>query len=1257
MPPFLRLGTAVALVATAVTYYGAAPAQAAPPDRPAAAAGTRITLITGDVVDYRESDGTVRVEPATRADGTSPTFTTMSTSDGVFVYPSDAVGLVTSHKLDPELFNVRTLLHDGRQDTATGAIPVIARPDGRPTSLVPSVRLAHALAVKVDKTRAPQFWRSLTTDTLGVAEVSLDRKVEVALDRSTRQVGAPAAWDLGFDGTGTRVAVVDTGIDETHPDLEGRVAAKADFSPDGDGEDHYGHGTHVASILAGTGKASDGRYRGMAPGATLVSAKVFDGTGTGDMSQVMAGVEWAVAQKVKVVNMSLGAGITDGTDPLSELVDRLSAETGTLFVVAAGNYGSADRAISTPGAAASALTVGAVDREDKLAWFSSRGPRLRDALVKPEIVAPGVGIVAARAAGTSMGDPVDDSYTAAEGTSMATPHVAGAALLLAQQHPDWTGQTIKNALVSTAADVGAKWYEQGAGRLDVARAVRQSATGLASASFGKVDGGDSTSRTMTFTNNGSTAKTLALDLGVQSWDGKPMPKNEMVLGAKAVAVAPRSTVPVTVTVNPEVGPDGVYGGTVVATTSDGESVRTPVSTYNAPDLFPVSVRVLDSAGRPAQQTVVQLIDDALGTSRPNDPFLADLTYAVDLVDGEGSVQLPFGTYSALGSVTERGVAVRRWTGLSAPEVRVDKATTITLDARSAVPVEIGTTVPTDQRDRTVALRRVLPAMAGRDGYITEVGTSAGPSGTEVRVTPSAPAKVGAISLQDHATLGTAAVDMVVAGQRYTPTYDVPTVTSTWPGGHEVPVVAPGAADAKGKAVLAKIAVPPNAPDPVAAVNQATSAAAQAAAKAGAAALVTYVDAPGALPVALTAPPLPVFALGNAEGERLRAATGPLTITVRPAPDAMFNLDVLDRNGVPKQHSRTLRPDQLVATRTTYHADQPGVTAQKTYYAFPNGLWKTQFNQAVRIPVPGSWTEYTGPGDPGVVWKRVVTEMANRAALSMNQLNTYQPTERTRPDEHWFAAPLRATAAQLGPDHPARYPAAEGRWRVLCSNCREGDLFTPALQWTDGTGYVGPYENAKYFTTTTARLFRGTEEIKPLPEDMALFPRFPLLPQSAVYRLDVTDALAGPGQNGAPSTPLLAHATRTDTSWTFTSAPSTVEPPSGYSCLHGTKCAFQPLIQLDYRLGLSPDNTLTARTFDVAAAQPLGARNAGSVAWVRVATSTDGKTWQDAQVKPSGGGVWTVTAPRTTGDVWLRTEARDSLGNTVVQTVQKAYRAG
>lgn len=162
-------------------------------------------------------------------------------------------------------------------------------------------------------------------------------------------------------------------------------------------------------------------------------------------------MEWATAQGAKVVNVSLGGEPTDGIDPVAQAVNTLSRQTGALFVVAAGNcFDTTPGQIASPASADAALAVANLTRDGGVNETSCRGPRHRDGALKPEISAPGTDIVAARAAGTSLGEPVDDNYTAASGTSMATPHVAGTAALLAQRHPDWTGEQLRSHLIATA---------------------------------------------------------------------------------------------------------------------------------------------------------------------------------------------------------------------------------------------------------------------------------------------------------------------------------------------------------------------------------------------------------------------------------------------------------------------------------------------------------------------------------------------------------------------------------------------------------------------------------------------------------------------------------------------------------------------------------------------------------------------------------------------------------------------------------------
>ncbi|GAB3976827.1 S8 family serine peptidase [Plantactinospora veratri] len=344
--------------------------------------------------------------------------------------------------------------------------------------------------------------------------------------------------------------------------------------------------------------------------------------GSGYDSWIIAGMEWAAEQGAAVVNLSLGGGPTDGTDPLSEALDRITADTGTLFVVAAGNEG-ADYTVGTPGAAPSALTVGAVDRDESLAEFSSRGPRLGDEGLKPEITAPGVGIVAARAAGTTMGRPVDERYTAASGTSMATPHVAGAAALLAQAHPDWSAARLKDALVSTArSNPELSVFEEGTGRVDVARATGQRVYASGQVDFGLHTDPDGAAtaragtaavpvgKVVTYTNDGPAPVTLDLAVELENVTTEVPETDAVTTGSRTVTVPAGGSVQVPVTADLAKLDRGLFGGWITATGPGGMLVSTAVGISLDGPRHRVTLRAVGRAGQPVSVPVVALMGDS-----------------------------------------------------------------------------------------------------------------------------------------------------------------------------------------------------------------------------------------------------------------------------------------------------------------------------------------------------------------------------------------------------------------------------------------------------------------------------------------------------------------------------------------------------------------------------------------------------------------------------------------------------------------------
>ncbi|MET7284152.1 S8 family serine peptidase [Kribbella sp. NPDC005582] len=634
----------------------------------------QVTLLTGDRVTVDEQ-GAVRTVPGpNRKVG----FEQKRVGKKLYVIPSDVSAAVAAGKLDRALFDVAGLIRQKLDDASTKEVPLLVGYDGkakaRPFAAATIERRLPAInsvALRVAKRDAAKFLPQLSG--AGVGKVWLDARYRPTLDKSVPQIGAPAAWQAGFTGTGVSVAVLDTGIDSEHPDLKTQVAGRKNFTDEPD-RDLVGHGTHVASTLAGTGAASGGKYRGVAPGARLYDGKVCAEFGC-PASSILAGMEWAATEvKAKVVNMSLGGDAGPEIDPIEAAVARLTEQTGTLFVIAAGNSGEfGPGTIESPGRAAAALTVGAVDKQDQLAAFSSRGP-LPDGTMKPDLTAPGVAIMAARAAGISSGD---GDYLSADGTSMATPHAAGAAALLAQQHPDWKAARIKSGLMSAAKPLsGQSGDEQGTGRLDVANAVAFPVVAeTGSLYFGKAvwpHGDDEPiTKKVAFRNDGDQPVELTLSTTLLGPGDQPAPDGMVELGAAKLIVPAHATADVPVTVNTRLGPDGRFSGQVTGKAGD-RTVTASIAVDKEIESYNLTVEHLGPDGKPSPAMTTYLGSDSWESQYLQDP------------SGTTTVRVPKAKY-VLDSKLELGTNTYL---MVQPLLELTADTTVVMDSRLARPLQI-----------------------------------------------------------------------------------------------------------------------------------------------------------------------------------------------------------------------------------------------------------------------------------------------------------------------------------------------------------------------------------------------------------------------------------------------------------------------------------------------------------------------------------------------------------------------------------------
>ncbi|MCX4680421.1 S8 family serine peptidase [Streptomyces sp. NBC_01433] len=1185
-----------------------------------------ITLITGDVVHYVDGPGNQDTVTVDRPDGASGGVHVQQAGDDLFVLPDEATALLAAGKLDRRLFNVPALVRMGYDDAATGGIPLIATyPASRARALPAAPRGAekvrtldsiHGAALKADKDDARAFWSDIArTDKArslanGIAKLWLDGRSEALLKESVPQVNAPQAWAAGFDGKGSKVAVLDTGIDADHPDVKDRILESRSFVPGEEVDDKNGHGTHVASTIAGSGAASQGVNKGVAPAADLLVGKVLSDEGSGADSGIIEAMEWAKAEGADVVSMSLGSPVPDdGSDPMSQAVDALSADGGPLFVIAAGNaYGAGT--IGSPGSAQKALTIAAVDKQDNRADFSSMGPLVNSHGLKPDLSAPGVDI---NAAASQSVPGIEGMYQSMSGTSMATPHVAGAAAILKQRHPDWSGQRIKDALMSSSKALPDYTpYEQGTGRLDVKAAIDTTieATGsveVASYNWPHSPSDPVTERTITYRNTGDKDVTLSLATDTDA--------AAYTLSTSTLTVPAGSTAEAVLSLDPsEVANNTQFSGQVLAKDAAGTVVaHTGFALNKEQELYDLTLKLRDRAGRPMDG---QVVFAALG-----DPQLGVVN-----VSGDTTLRLPPGNYTAWTAAEidgdradSKGIAF-----LAAPETILDKATTVTLDASKAHKVSVRTPKETETRQLRYDMARTAPdGTVQRDAYQIPLIYD------QLWASPTKKVTQGGFSFLTRWRQGEELIDLTADG------HDVPAFVQ---GGSVVAedseqkltgvFAGNGAAadyrgvNAKGKAVVV------NRSDAVTPAERLAGALA-----AGAKALFVVNDGRG---VAMESyvpygeqTTIPVASVRKtAGGTLIKAAQRGKKLSVDQKKFASYVYDLVDRHdGAIPDRSLAFAPSarQLAKVENTFYGHRTALGAGYRYDIpeYGPGLGFEEYEK-----FPGTRTEWVTPLPGDSFWYEnhsVLNADTSGTAHEMRSTDLDYKAGRTYRDD-WFAP---VTGPRLG----------TGYWGPF--RTAYNDIQFNITPWTDsGEGHSGSMPEDEYDTTSYG-FYQGDTLIKKGPGRAGY--AWDLSAEKLPYRL-VIDSVRDAGT--------WKTSIRTHTEWNFV---------SGALDGNGPDQADIPLLQLDYAVDTDLAGDVKAGKWTEVGLE------AGTQAWldgaVKATKATlsvsydEGKSWSAAELRKGSSGTWTAKfrTPRKGADsVSLKVRAEGPGGLAVDQEIIKAF---
>ncbi|MFH8606173.1 S8 family serine peptidase [Streptomyces sp. NPDC018029] len=1180
--------------------------------------GHTVTLITGDKVTVTRLPGGRQAVTVDRPAGAGGAVRSQLAGGHLTVVPDEARPYLHSGVLDERLFDVTELIGQGLASTTPGktggGLPLIVTYDKKARGAralprgVEKVRSLESIeGVAVTAEQPSELWRSLREKAAKASKASridkvwLDGRVHADLAQSNAQIGTPKAWEAGLTGKGVKVAVLDTGFDAGHPDLEGRVAESRSFISGEEVADRNGHGTHVASTVGGSGAASDGgKEKGVAPGASLAVGKVLSDEGFGSESEIIAGMEWAARDvDATIVSMSLGSQeASDGTDPMAAAVNSLSKETGALFIVAAGNTG-APSSIGSPGAADAALTVGAVDSADEAAYFTSRGPRAGDHGLKPDLSAPGVDILAAR----SQLAEGDGFYTEMSGTSMATPHVAGVAALLAERHPDWTGARLKDALMSTSRQIDASAYDLGAGRVSVPDALDAPVTATGSVDLGfygwPYEGNEPVGRTITYTNSTDTKVELSLD--VQGADD-----GVVTLADSALTVPAHGTASTTVTGDGARAPVGNTSGAVVASVGGKKVAHTAFGLVKEEERYTLTVHVKDRAGAAAPaDLVVQRL--AGGT----EPFPA-------AVGGSGTLKLRLqpGTYALSTFLDVRGSKGEDSLGLgflADPEIRLDRDRTVTLDGRKLreITADVG---------RRTETRQLLMEYDRKAGGADLMGAVQVPVKYDsVFAAPTEKVTEGSFEYRTVWRLGKPLVE--VKGLREAVAQPGGTIAEgrrKWAlvdAGDGTPAAYEGK-DVRGKAVVVRRtdAVTPERLG-------------QAAQDAGAAALFVTDGRAGRLNAWFGTDdnrdrPLQIATVDAADGARLIAAakagrkaesTGTLNTPY------VYDLSEGHEGAVPKDLAYEPGKRELAVLATKFHAVKPAAGGEFRYSVTDTFTVGLGFQE--KIDYPAERTEYVSTGK-GQLWHESVSTGPG-ALEERSGLVAYRGGRQT--ELNWFKPVL----------HP--WLGTGLGWGQTRSG---NDLAFNVPGWGDSgpdhTGF-GDVWNEDSMTQVSEVFVDGVSADRRKSSGVYVWDADPA---ERTYKV-VTDTTLAPER--------WHLATKGHAEWTFRSE----ETPAG-------KKTFLPLLNLGFDVDTSLSGDVRGgRTVPVGifAEYVKGAPDTGVIGGGKLSVSYDeGATWKEVPLVRGGKKAsWEgeLRVPRDAGSVSLRASASDDRGGAVSQEIIRA----